>query len=529
MMPMDVSGDYGCKTLCFKMKTLRFILGDQLNIQHSWFHEVNPSVVYFMAEMQQETSYVTHHIQKVVSFFLAMRAFAKAIEQQGHQVIYYSLDHPDNKQTLEENIKQLIKALHIEKFEYLLPDEVRLDNQLQKIANTITIPSKAEDSEHFMTSREDLRTFFEGKKTYTMEYFYRMMRKRYSLLMIDEKHPEGGTWNFDHNNRQKWKGTDPIPDAIEFPKDVTDMVSLVKNQKIKTIGNLQATQFGWPTTREEGLATLGYFCHHLLPHFGDYQDAMDPEEAYLFHSRLSFLMNVKLLSPLEVVTTVIDHWREHQDTISISQVEGFVRQIVGWREYMRGMYWKEMPAFAKANHLENHNPLPSFYWNAKTEMNCLQKSIQNSLDNGYAHHIQRLMVTGNYALLTMTNPDEVDQWYLGIYNDAIEWVEITNTRGMSQWADGGKIATKPYVSSGSYIHKMSNYCGDCKYNVKEKVGKTACPLNSLYWNFLDEKQQYFEKNQRMRMMLSVLHKMDRDLLKQHKERAQDIILNPEKY
>jgi len=486
-------------------------------------------VIYFIAEMRQETDYVTHHIQKVVAFFQAMREFASWLEDRGHTVVYYKLDDKQNTQSLIKNIESLIAEHDIQQFEYQLPDEYRLDEMLTRFRESVSIPTAVFDTEHFMTSRDELAKFYEGKKLYTMEYFYRMMRKKYDLMMINDKDPEGGKWNFDHSNRNKWKGDVEIPHERGFRKDVSELVALLEKEGVQTMGTINAKSFSWPTSREDGLSVLNYFCKNLLINFGDYQDAMDPDEAYLFHSRLSFAMNSKLLSPQEVVETVIGYWREHQDEINISQVEGFVRQIIGWREYMRGMYWMQMPEFASVNHLENHNKLPDFYWTGDTKMNCLKCSINNSLDNSYAHHIQRLMITGNYALLTMTEPSEVDACFLGIYIDSIEWVEITNTRGMSQWADGGKIATKPYVSSGSYINKMSNYCKGCHYKVSKKTGENACPFNSLYWNFLDEKQEYFKDNNRMAMMLSLLNKMDKETLVAHKERAEDIIKNPQNY
>ena len=274
---------------------------------------------------------------------------------------------------------------------------------------------------------------------------------------------------------------------------------------------------------------LEYFCENLLIHFGDYQDAMHPNEIYLFHSRLSFALNTKMLSPKEVINTVLDYYYEHKEQIDISQVEGFVRQILGWREFMRGMYWKEMPGYENKNSLENTNALPEFYWTGNTKMSCLKHSIKQSLDHAYAHHIQRLMITGNYALLTQTHPDDVDNWYLGVYIDAIQWVEITNTRGMFQFADGGIIATKPYVSSGNYINKMSQYCKGCAYKVSKTVTEDACPFNSLYWNFLDDKRPFFENNNRMAMMLSLLDKKSKKDLLEIKERAQNIMKHPENY
>jgi deoxyribodipyrimidine photolyase-related protein len=256
---------------------------------------------------------------------------------------------------------------------------------------------------------------------------------------------------------------------------------------------------------------------------------MNTNETNLFHSRISFALNTKMINPLEVVESVISYYHANTKDIELSQVEGFVRQIIGWREYMRGIYWREMPEYSKKNALENYNPLPNFYWTADTKMNCLNISIQNSLDTGYAHHIQRLMITGNFALLAQVNPDEVDRWYLGIYADAVEWVQLPNTRGMSQWADGGIVATKPYVSAASYINKMSNYCDECIYDKKKRVGEDACPFNSLYWNFLDDKKQYFYKNNRMGMMLRLLEKISPADLADIKERAYKIIANPDAF
>ncbi|MFD2561077.1 cryptochrome/photolyase family protein [Aquimarina rubra] len=508
---------------------LRLLLGDQLNYEHSWYGDEQDNVCYFMAEMRQETDYTVHHIQKVIGFFQSMRNFASWLEKEGCNVIYYTLDHKDNQQDLVANLERLIEEKKITKFEYQLPDEYRLDVQLKDFSHQLSIETEAFDTEHFLTSRTDLANFFEGKKQYTMEYFYRDMRKKYDIMMITKKDPEGGKWNFDQSNRKKWKGSPMVPGKKDLNNNVTELVELIHKEGVKTIGNIKEKKFNWPTSREECLSILEYFCEHLLVHFGDYQDAMHPDEKYLFHSRLSFAMNTKMLHPMEVITKVIDHWRKQKDEIDISQVEGFVRQILGWREYMRGMYWAKMPKYKELNKLDNNNKLPDFYWTAETKMNCMKSAINQSLDDAYAHHIQRLMITGNYALLTMTDPDEVDQWYLGVYIDAIEWVEITNTRGMSQFADGGLVATKPYVSSGSYINKMSNYCKGCHYKVSKKHEKDACPFNSLYWNFLDEKQEYFKDNQRMSMMLNLLHKMDKEKLHELKVRANHIIENPNEY
>ncbi|KJD36129.1 deoxyribodipyrimidine photolyase [Tamlana sedimentorum] len=510
------------------MKTLRLILGDQLNSKHSWYKTNNKNVIYCMFEMRQETDYVTHHIQKIIGFFAAMREFSNHLKNNHFNVDYFTLNNKNNTQNLISNLKLLINKYNIEKFEYQLPDEYRLDQQLSSFCENLEIEFKTFTTEHFYTSRNDLKDFFKGKKQYLMENFYRNMRKKHNILMVGNQ-PEGGKWNYDKSNRNKWNGEHNIPNYKYFKNDVSEIVELIKNSNIKTIGNFNTKTFNYPVTRQQALEQLKYFCEELLIHFGDYQDAMHTNEIYLFHSRLSFAINLKLISGKNVVNTVINYWKKHSEEIHISQVEGFIRQIIGWREYMRGMYWALMPDYKNENHLKNTNKLPEFYWTGNTKMNCLKNAIANSLDNSYAHHIQRLMITGNFALLAQINPDDLDAWYLGIYIDALEWVQLPNTRGMSQYADGGKIATKPYVSSGSYINKMSNYCSNCHYSNKEKLGEKACPFNSLYWNFLDDKRSILGNNRRMGMMYSLLDKMNKDQLEKIKKRAQSIIKHPDHF
>jgi deoxyribodipyrimidine photolyase-related protein len=510
------------------MKKLRLILGDQLNTEHSWFREVDDNTVYLMAEMRQETDYVKHHIQKVVGFFLAMRSFKNTLEENGHKVIYLTINDENNPQTLEKLIQEHVTSTNADIFEYQLPDEYRLYEQLYQICRNLKIDSDAVDTEHFYTSRNELGDFFKGKKQLIMESFYRMMRKKHNIMVVNGQ-PEGGKWNFDHSNRKKWAGNPKIPSELNDYQDVSDIILEIQKAGIETFGNIDAEKYNWPTSRTKSENLLQHFCENLLVYFGDYQDALHTEEKFLFHSRLSFAMNAKILSPAEVIDTVLEYYYNNSEDINISQVEGFVRQILGWREYMRGIYWKEMPAYKKLNALDNYNPLPDFFWTGDTKMNCLKHAINQSLDDAYAHHIQRLMIIGNYALLTQLNPDEVDNWYLGVYIDAIEWVEITNTRGMSQFADGGIVATKPYVSSANYINKMGNYCKNCHYSQTKKIGDNACPFNALYWNFLDEKKEYFKNNQRMAMMLNLLNKKDTEELLLLKERAFDVISTPDKF
>ena len=511
------------------MRTIRLLLGDQLNSNHSWFKTKDKEVIYLMAEMRQEATYVTHHIQKLLAFFTAMRRFADHLDSQGHRVYYLKIADPENPQDLEKIIHTVIKKFQAGKFEYQLPDEYRLDEELKAICSTLSIPWQVADTEHFYTGRNDLSEFFKGKKQLLMESFYRMMRKKHHILMDADGSPLGGKWNYDKSNRKSWKGEPQIPPGPDFTIAISDLLKEIDQAGINYLGTANDTDFNWPLDRTEALEQLEHFTEHLLSKFGDYQDAMHTEAVFLFHSKLSFPLNTKILGPGEVIDRVIEAYKKHPEKIDISQVEGFTRQILGWREYMRGIYWKEMPQYKKKNFFNNHNPLPEFYWTGHTQMNCLQHSIRGSLKYAYAHHIQRLMITGNFALLIQSDPDATDQWYLGIYIDALEWVEITNTRGMSQFADGGLLATKPYISSANYINKMSNYCRSCKYNPKQRTGDNACPFNALYWNFLNEKRTLLKDNPRMGMMYRLLDKIDPEELKAIKDRSNKIMEDPDKF
>lgn len=488
-------------------KILRLILGDQLNSNHSWLATVDENVCYALMEMRQETDYVNHHIQKIIGFFAAMRAFSKTLEEKGHLVIYYRLDDSKNKQSLTENLLQIIEELGIKKFEYQLPDEYRLDEQLSTFCKQLTIETAVADTEHFLTDRHELASFFKGKKTYLMESFYRSMRKKYDLMM-DGNQPVTGKWNYDKENRKKLPKDHVPTQPLVFERAVKDIYKMILATDIQTIGRVNPNAFLWPINREESLQLLTFFNKNCLHLFGTYQDAMTPNYWSLYHSRLSFSLNTKMLSPLEVVVSSINYWQANPDKISIAQIEGFVRQIIGWREYMRGIYWDKMPEYSSLNFFENKRPLPTFFWDGQTKMNCLKCSIGQSLEYAYAHHIQRLMVTGSFALLAGIHPDAVDEWYLGIYIDALEWVEITNTRGMSQFADGGIVGTKPYAGSANYIDKMSHYCSTCFYKKKEKTGPKACPFNSLYWHFYDRNRAKLEKNPRIGMAYRTWDKMD---------------------
>jgi deoxyribodipyrimidine photolyase-related protein len=377
---------------------------------------------------------------------------------------------------------------------------------LKNLCETISITSSVVDSEHFFTTRNELGDFFEGKKIYLMESFYRAMRKKHNVMMEGDK-PLTGQWNYDGENRKKLpKNHKPISPLV-FNNNVSKIYDEVIKTDVKTIGTIDANIFIWPINRKQSLELLDFFAEECLQLFGSYQDAMTPNEWSLYHSRISFSMNVKMISPKEVIERAVEEWEKRQNEIEFNQLEGFVRQIIGWREYMRGIYWNKMPEFASMNFFNNQEKLPNWFWTGNTKMNCLKDAIKQSLNYAYAHHIQRLMITGNFALLAGIHPDEIDAWYLGIYIDAFEWVEITNTRGMSQFADGGIVGTKPYVSSASYIDKMSHYCGSCFYKKALKTGEKSCPFNSLYWNFYDRNEDKLGKNPRIGMMYNVWRKM----------------------
>jgi len=491
-------------------RTLRLILGDQLNHQHSWFANKDDQVVYLFMEVRSETDYVVHHIQKVVAFFMGMRAFAKTLEDNGHRVIYLALDDSSNLQDITKNLSWVADQLGSSEIEYQLPDEYRLDEMMNRFCESEKRIVTSCDTEHFMTSRQELATFFKGKKRYTMEYFYRDMRKRFDVLMESDGEPTGGAWNFDQENRKKLPKGVEMPPLRTFENNISEIASMLSQQGVDTLGEIDPSRWVWPVTREEALQTLTDFVAQRLQLFGTYQDAMTSRDPFLFHARISFALNSKLISPLEVVEAVENYYSIHKSEVEINQVEGFIRQVIGWREYMRGIYWAHMPEFAKMNELEHSAPLPSWYWTGETKMSCLSHSIGQSLEHAYAHHIQRLMITGNFALLLGVHPDEVDAWYLGIYIDAIEWVEITNTRGMSQFADGGIVGTKPYMSSANYIHKMSDYCKECHYDRKIRHGEKACPFNSLYWAFVDRHRERLARNGRIAQMVRLWERMASD-------------------
>jgi deoxyribodipyrimidine photolyase-related protein len=491
--------------------TLRLILGDQLNAKHSWYAQKNDDVVYVIAELKQEAQYVNHHIQKMCGFFAAMAAFAARLSSQGHAVQHLTLDESVAYKDLPHLIQSLCSTHSIKTFEYQQPDEYRLAQQLLSINLDNAVQVRCCDTEHFLLPKDEIGDYINAGKHNRMEFFYRKMRKRFVVLMDDDQ-PQGGQWNFDGDNRKKLKSNDidAIPQPLLFSNDVSDIVARIGRHNLDCIGNSTEALL-WPINHEQSQQLLHFFCQHCLPSFGRFQDAMTrhgESRWSLYHARISFALNSKILHPMEVIETALSYFFDESNGIDLAQIEGFVRQILGWREYIRAVYWVNMPEYASLNALSADRPLPGFFWNGDTRMTCVKQAIDQSLDYAYAHHIQRLMITGNFAMLAGIDPDAMDQWYLGIYIDAVEWVEMPNTRGMSQFADGGIIATKPYAASGSYINKMSDYCGDCYYSVKERYGDKACPFNSLYWHFMQRHKERFARNPRTAMAYRSWDKMD---------------------
>ncbi len=511
-----------------KGKHIRLILGDQLNPRHSWFKTVDSDVVYLIAELNQEASYTKHHIQKITAFFAAMAHFAQYLESKGHSVCYLTLDDTEPYEDINQLIHAMLARYGSESFTFQRPDEFRLREQLTRLWSQLTLPIDEADSEHFLLPFDELPSHFTAKTHVTMENFYRYMRKRFSILMAGEK-PVGGAWNFDSNNRQSFKKADLkfIPKPLTFDNNAEAYLLRIEKHGIKTIGNA-VVSISYPINRQQSLALLDYFCDNQLVNFGNFQDAMTAASPYawsLYHSRLSFSLNCKMLSPMEVIQTAVNSYQHSEGKISLAQIEGFVRQILGWREYVRGMYWINMPNYVEQNFFDANRHLPAWFWNGDTKMDCLKSAISQSLEHAYAHHIQRLMITGNFALLAGITPSQVGEWYLGIYIDAIEWVELPNTRGMALFADGGWIATKPYAASGNYVNKMSDYCKNCRYNVKEKFGLNACPLNSLYWNFIGEHYEKLKSNHRMSFPVRNWDKMEETQKIAIREKAAELLNN----
>jgi deoxyribodipyrimidine photolyase-related protein len=502
------------------LRNLVVVLGDQLDAEASAFDGFDPSQdAVWMAEVREESTHVPSHKVRSVMFLSAMRHFAAALEKRGCLLLYSKLEDKDNTQTLAGELERTLRKQKPAKVVMTEPGDWRVRAALQAAVGQT--PMEIRQDRHFYCPMEWFQKWAVGRKQLRLEFFYREMRRMHGVLMEDGQ-PVGGQWNFDADNRESFgkQGPPPCPAPLAFPPDaITQQVrQMVNKQLAKNPGSAEG--FDFPVTSEDAEGALADFIEHRLPQFGRYQDAMWTGETWLFHSRLSAAMNLKLLSPKKVVAAAEAAWKSGH--ASLAATEGFIRQILGWREYVRGIYWTRMPDYATGNALDAHEALPEFFWTGDTPMNCLRETIQQTLNTGYAHHIQRLMVTGLYALLHGVEPRQIHEWYLAVYLDAVEWVELPNTIGMSQYADGGVMASKPYAATGKYIQRMSNYCQGCEFDPAESTGDKACPFTTLYWEFLLRNEEKLRKIPRMELQLRNLTRLDQKKRQAIVQRAQQV-------
>ena len=496
-----------------RIRTLILILGDQLDPKSAVLKGIDPERdLVWMAEVREESERVWSHRARIVLFLSAMRHFRAELEERGIAVRYRALGGP-GPESLGELLKYDIQRLNPERVVIVEPGEYGVREALVAACKQSDLELELLPDTHFFDTIQGFRDYAAGRKgRLTLEYYYRHLRRRTGYLMRGDE-PEGGKWNYDADNRESFKkGQAPVrpPTRAFRPDAVTrEVIELVEREFADHPGSL--ADFDWPVTRRAARDALRDFVRYRLADFGRYQDAMLADGSpYLYHSRLSAAMNLKLLNPREVCAAVVAAYADGQ--VPLNAAEGFLRQVLGWREFVRGLYWLHMPGFTERNALEADRPLPEFYWNGDTEMNCLRRTLDQTLKHGYAHHIQRLMVTGLFAMLLGVRPVEVHRWYLAIYVDAVEWVELPNTIGMSQYADGGLMATKPYAASGKYIQRMSDYCSGCRYRPDHTAGERACPYSVLYWDFLARNRERLAGNARMKMQYRNLERMPAEKL-----------------
>ncbi len=490
------------------MPALVLILGDQLSAHISSLAAADKSdSIVLMCEVAEETTYVRHHQKKIAFIFSAMRHFAAELADAGWRVDYVRLDDAGNTGSFTGEVERAIARHGAGRIIVTEPGEWRLLEIMRGWQRAFGVPVDLRPDTRFVCSREEFDGWAQGRKQLRMEFFYREMRRKTGLLMNGDK-PEGGQWNYDAENRKPAGASLFMPEVSRFEPDVMtrEVLALVERRFGNHFGDLQP--FWFAVTRADAERAFVHFLKTALPSFGDYQDAMLSGERFLYHSVCSLYLNAGLLDPLDLCRQVENEYRAGRAPLNAA--EGFIRQIIGWREYVRGIYWLKMPGYVRENFFGNTRPLPEFYWTGETDMACLREAITQTKEEAYAHHIQRLMVTGNFAMLAGINPHEVHEWYLAVYADAYEWVELPNTLGMSQFADGGLLGSKPYAASGNYINKMSDYCRGCRYSVAEKVGERACPFNYLYWDFLMRNRTRLQGNQRLGPIYRTLDKMSPD-------------------
>ena len=488
------------------MTVLRLILGDQLSHQIASLRDINIDTdIVLMAEVNAEVTYVKHHKRKIAFLFAAMRHFAEELRRAGTNVIYRRLDDQNNGGSLESELKQVIASRKISKLVLTMPGEYRLMETMRSWQSTLDVAVELREDDRFLCSLDKFNKWADGRRQLRMDFFYRDMRRDHNVLM-DGGEPIGGKWNFDGDNREPPVASMVIPPPLQFVPDkiTSDVLALVSERCADHFGDLD--DFGFAVTREQALAVLDHFIDQRLNNFGKYQDAMVLDEPWVYHSHIGFYLNAGLLLPAEVISAAETAY--HSGDVPLNSVEGFIRQILGWREFVRGIYWLKMPDYADLNFFEAKRDLPEFYWSGETKMLCLAQAVDATKKYAYAHHIQRLMVLGNFALLAGLSPEQVNEWFLIVYADAYEWVELPNVSGMVLFADGGYLASKPYAAGGAYINRMSNYCKHCHYKVSQKNGVTACPFNYLYWDFLIRNRSKLQDNARLGMMYRSLDRMD---------------------
>jgi deoxyribodipyrimidine photolyase-related protein len=486
-----------------KVRHLVVVLGDQLDGQSAAFDGFdNARDVVLQMEVKEEASYIPQHRRRLALFFAAMRHFRDEQRAGGRQVAYSSLDDKANRGSLATELQRHARQLRPERIILLEPGDWRVRAQLADLP----LPIEFRADRHFLCQRDAFNAFADRHRTLVLETFYRFMRQQLGILIQDDGSPTGGKWNFDSENRESFgRGKGPsIPAPSRFAPDATtrEVVALVQRVFPNNPGRLD--DFDLPVSGAQAQQALEDFLAHRLPSFGRYQDAMRGGEAFLFHSRLSVPLNMHMLRPRDVVDAAL-----RQDRVPLNSLEGFVRQIIGWREFVRGIYWRMMPDYAERNALNADLPMPRFFWTGETDMRCLHEAIRHTIDHAYAHHIERLMVLGQFCLLLGVRPYDVHRWHISMFIDAIDWVSLPNALGMSQHADGGAVGTKPYAASGNYINRMSDHCRHCRYRPEKSTGEDACPFTTLYWDFLARHTERFRGNQRMAFQYRNLARKDR--------------------
>ncbi|MDA1306378.1 MAG: cryptochrome/photolyase family protein [Acidobacteria bacterium] len=491
-----------------ELRSLVLVLGDQLDVEAAAFDGFDAAHDrVWMAEVAEESTHVWASKPRIAMFLAGMRHFAQTLQDAGRPLRYTRLDDQHNRGSLAAQLRDDIAALKPAQLVMTMPGDWRVLQALKAVAAETGVPLDVREDRHFFTTVSEFAAHAKGRKQLRMEFFYREQRRRHDVLM-DGAEPCGGQWNFDADNREPFPKTGPVdvPARSCFEPDALtrDVLTMVQARFAAHPGRLES--FAWPVTRPQALEALQTFITERLPHFGEHQDAMWPGEPWLYHAHIAAAMNLKLLRPREVVEAAVAAY--HAGHAPLAGVEGFVRQILGWREYVRGIYWTQMPDYLQRNTQNAQQPLPAWFWTGDTDMACLRDVITQTLEHGYAHHIQRLMVTGLYTLLLGVEPQQVHAWYLAVYIDAVEWVELPNTLGMSQYADGGVMASKPYIATGKYIARMSPYCKGCRYDPTQRTGATACPFTTLYWDYLLRHEAMLSRNPRMALQVKNLARLD---------------------